>query len=75
MMTEFQNADSHLAKLAIWTPAGWAFDWQGEVTYTRKVENAALWSNARLAGSIAKRLNGVVYDVENARLLLLSECR
>lgn len=74
MHTDFSIADCAFAHFAIWTPAGWAHDWQGEVTYTRSMENAALWRSPADAWRIARGINGCVVDIETERLLTIQEC-
>jgi hypothetical protein len=69
---DFTSADTRVSTFAVWTPKGWAADWDGEVIYNRKLENAALFTLAA-ADDAARRLNGCVYDTERNLLLTLAE--
>lgn len=69
---DFSIADAATHSFAVWCARGWAHDWDGEVRFTKVLEDAALFG-LKNADYVARKLGGCVYDVTTAHLLTMEE--
>ena len=72
MQDTFSIADAATHSFAVWCARGWAHDWNGDVVFTKSLDNAALF-DLRQADYVACKLGGCVYDTSADRLLTMAE--